>query len=154
MKMLSFTSAVAPRIKLVTVEQCWTVCEGLRVSGPYQAHDLFIPYFDGKDREHFVVLHLDAAHVPISVEVVSIGILNSALVHPREVFKGAILANAKAIIAAHNHPSGDTQPSSEDRRLFEALKSAGELLDIPLLDFLIVSAAQFRSLVDPHAGGE
>lgn len=154
MKMLTFTSSIAPRVRLVTVEQCWTVCEASRMSGPYEARDLLVPYFQGKDREHFVVLHLDSAHRPISVEVVSVGTLNSAVVHPREVFKGAILANAQAIIAAHNHPSGDLEPSEEDRRVFTKLKGAGELLGIKLLDFLVVSGTQFRSLVDPYVGGE
>jgi DNA repair protein RadC len=65
--------------------------------------------------------------------------LTASLVHPREVFKGAILANAACIICAHNHPSGQVVPSAEDRAVLERLKSAAELLGIPLLDFLIVS---------------
>ena len=153
-KLLPFTSTSSPRIKLVTVEQCWTVCEASRVSGPYEARDLLVPYFQGKDREHFVVLHLDSAHQPLSVEVVSVGTLNSTVVHPREVFKGAILANAQGIIAAHNHPSGKLDPSEEDRRVFKKLKDAGDVLGIKLLDFLVVSGTQFRSLVDPYVGGE
>jgi DNA repair protein RadC len=154
MKRLPFTSTSSPRIKLVTVEQCWTVCEASRVSGPNEARDLLVPYFQGKDREHFVVLHLDSAHQPLSVEVVSVGTLNSSPVHPREVFKGAILANAQGIIAAHNHPSGNLDPSEEDRRVFKKLKDAGDILGIKLLDFLVVSGTQFRSLVDPYVGGE
>jgi len=154
MKLLPFTLASPPRIKLVTVEQCWTICEAARVSGPYEARDLLVPYFQGKDREHFVVLHLDSAHQPLSVEVVSVGTLNFAVVHPREVFKGAILANAQGIIAAHNHPSGDLQPSEADRVVFKKLSAAGELLGIKLLDFLVVSGTQFRSLVDPSVGRE
>lgn len=154
MKLLAFPSAFSPRIKLVTVEQTWTVGETSHVSGPHDARDLLVPYFQGKDREHFVVLHLDAAHQPTSVEVVSVGSLNHAVIHPREVFKGAILANAQAIIAAHNHPSGNLEPSSADRRAFEQLTAAGELLGIKLLDFLIVSGTRFRSLVDPSVGRE
>jgi DNA repair protein RadC len=92
-----------------------------------------------KDREHFVVLHLDGAHRVVSAEVVSVGVLSAALVHPREVFKSAILANSAAIICAHNHPSGDLEPSDEDRRTFEKLSAAAELMGIPLLDFLIVA---------------
>jgi DNA repair protein RadC len=90
----------------------------------------------------------------VSVEVVSVGTLTRAVVHPREIFKGAIFANAKGIILAHNHPSGDPTPSDDDRTIFEMLKRAGDVLGITLLDFLVVSGTQFRSLVDPHVGGE
>ena len=153
-KLIPLLQATPPRIRLVTVEQRWTIAEAPRVSGPYEARNVLIPYFEGKDREHFVVLHLDSAHRPISVEVVSVGSLNQSIVHPREVFKGALLANAQAIIAAHNHPSGNLDPSDADRRAFDQLTSAGELLGIKLLDFLIVSGPRFRSLVDPSVGGE
>jgi DNA repair protein RadC len=152
MKRIAFTSSSAPRVRLVTVEQCWTVCEASRVAGSYEARDLLAPYFQGKDREHFVVLHLDGAHRPLSVEVVSVGTLSAALVHPREVFKGAILSNAQAIIAAHNHPTGNLEPSLADQHVFAKLKEAGDLLEIKLLDFLIVADRRFRSLVDPGVG--
>jgi len=154
MKLLSFTPAAAPRVKLVTVEESWTVCEARTVKGPYDANQFLVPYFAGKDREHFVVLHLDAGHQPIAVEVVSIGTMNSAPVHPREVLKGAILANAQGIIAAHNHPTGDLQRSLEDHRVFERLKSAGALLGIPLLDFLVVADGKYRSIITDSTGGE
>lgn len=153
-KLIPLLQATSPRIRLVTVEQRWTIAEAPRVSGPYEARDVLIPYFEGKDREHFVVLHLDSAHRPLSAEVVSVGSLNQSIVHPREVFKGALLANAQAIIAAHNHPSGNLDPSDADRRAFDQLTSAGELLGIKVLDFLIVSGPRFRSLVDPSVGGE
>lgn len=153
-KLIPLLPATSPRVRLVTVEQRWTIAEAPRVSGPYEAREVLIPYFEGKDREHFVVLHLDSAHRPISVEVVSVGSLNQSIVHPREVFKGALLANAQAIIAAHNHPSGNLDPSDADRRAFDQLTSAGELLGIKVLDFLIVSGPRFRSLVDPSVGGE
>lgn len=153
-KLIPLLQATPPRIRLVTVEQRWTIAEAPRVSGPYEASDVLIPYFEGKDREHFVVLHLDSAHRPLSVEVVSVGSLNQSIVHPREVFKGALLANAQAIIAAHNHPSGNLDPSDADRRAFDQLTSAGELLGIKVLDFLIVSGPRFRSLVDSSVGGE
>ena len=153
-KLLPFASSPTPRIRLVTVEHRWTIGEAVTIHGPYEARDLLLPYFHGKDREHFVVLHLDSAHQPLSVEVVSVGSLSQSIVHPREVFKGAILANANAIIAAHNHPSGNLEPSTADRRVFEQLRSAGELLGIAVLDFLVVSGSQFRSLVDSSVGRE
>ena len=92
-----------------------------------------------RDREQFAALHLDAKNQLLSCEIVSTGTLSSALVHPREVFKAAILQNAAAIIVAHNHPSGDELPSKEDLVLMTRLRSAGELLGVSVIDFLIVT---------------
>ena len=88
------------------------------------------------------MLHLDARNRPISGEVTSVGTLTGALVHPREVFKSAILQNAAGIIAGHNHPSGDWSPSREDRELKSRLAAAAEILGIPLLEFLVVTAEE------------
>jgi DNA repair protein RadC len=82
------------------------------------------PYFAGLDREHFMVLGLDAKHRIIGINLVSIGSLSLAIVHPREVFKPLILMNAAAWLCAHNHPSGDVTPSSEDRVLTKRLREA------------------------------
>lgn len=90
------------------------------------------------DREKFVVLLLDTKNSIIGATIVSVGILDSALVHPREVFKPAILCNAAAIILSHNHPSGDPSPSAEDRRVTLRLHEAGKLLGIEVLDHVIV----------------
>ena len=76
------------------------------------------------DREHFVIVLLDTKNAVIGINNVSVGILDSALVHPREVYKAAILSNAAAIILAHNHPSGDPTPSAEDRRITQRLYEA------------------------------
>lgn len=97
------------------------------------------------DREHFVVLCLSARRRVIARETVSIGTLSASLVHPREVFKPAIMANAAAIIIAHNHPSGDFSPSAEDREATKRIMRAGEILGIPLLDHVIVSTAGYFS---------
>ena len=75
----------------------------------------------------------------IGVHVVSVGTLDASLVHPRDVFKAAVLSNASGLILAHNHPSGDPTPSGEDRALSDRLRQAGELLDVDLLDFVIVT---------------
>jgi DNA repair protein RadC len=90
------------------------------------------------DRERLVRLDLDSKNRVISEEVVAIGTLNAALMSPREVFKGAILSGAAAIILLHNHPSGSCCPSDEDERVNGVLQRAGELLGIPLLDFVII----------------
>jgi len=91
------------------------------------------------DREAFMVIYVDARNKMINREIISVGTLNAALVHPREVFKGAILKNAHAIIIVHNHPSGDPSPSKDDRLLTERLADAGKLLGIEVLDHIIVT---------------
>jgi DNA repair protein RadC len=95
--------------------------------------------------EHVIALHTDTRHALIGVHTVAIGTLNGALVHPRDVFKAALLTNAAGLILAHNHPSGDPTPSPEDVALVTRLRQAGELLGMELLDALIV--------VDPRDGG-
>ena len=129
-----------PRLRLVAVQQAGHVADAPTVTGPTDVPAAVQALIGDKDREHFVVLHLDGKHHVVSAEVVSIGTLTSSLVHPREVFKAAFLANAAAIICAHNHPSGDVKPSVEDRAVCKRLRQAGELLGVPLLDFLVVSA--------------
>ncbi len=103
------------------------------------ARDILLPLFTGLDREQFVVMALDTKHKVIGLNVVSVGSLSMSIVHPREVFKPAILLNASATILAHNHPSGDCSPSAEDRALTTRLRAGGELLGIPVLDHLILS---------------
>ena len=90
------------------------------------------------DRETFCALHLNAKGKPLSMSVVSIGELNSTLVHPREVFKASILSNAAAVIFMHNHPSGDLTPSEEDKKATKRLEMAGQILGIPVVDHIIV----------------
>jgi DNA repair protein RadC len=99
------------------------------------------------DREQFVCLHLDARNRPRGMEVVSIGSLSASIVHPREVFKAALLSNAAAVLFAHNHPSGDPSPSADDIALTRRLQQAGALLGIDVLDHLIICPnSAFRSL--------
>jgi len=98
------------------------------------------------DREIFICLHLTIKHTVISYEVVSTGSINAAVIHPREVFKGAILANAAAVILYHNHPSGDPAPSAEDIAVTNRVKEAGKTLGIEVLDHLIFGGEDFFSL--------
>ena len=100
------------------------------------------------ERECFVVVLLNTRHVPLGVHVASIGTLGSAPVHPREVFRPAVVAGAAAIIVVHNHPSGDASPSAEDRVVTERLRKVGELLGIEVLDHLVVGADRFFSFAD------
>jgi len=96
-------------------------------------------------KEHFLVLCLNARRQLLRIETVSIGTLSASLVHPREVFSPAISNGAAAVVAVHNHPSGDPSPSAEDREATRRLQRAGELLGIPLADHVIVSESAFFS---------
>lgn len=99
-------------------------------------------------REHFIVLLLNARHEVLGKETVSIGSLNASIVHPREVFKPALLQSAASIVLVHNHPSGDAEPSEEDLSITKRLVEAGELLGIGVLDHVIVASrgiVSFRS---------
>ncbi|MBI2361913.1 MAG: DNA repair protein RadC [Elusimicrobia bacterium] len=96
-------------------------------------------------KEHFVALYLDATHRPLHRETVSVGTLTASLVHPREVFAPALERPAAALIVAHNHPSGDPEPSREDRETTRRLCEAGRILGLPVLDHLIVAARGYFS---------
>ena len=113
-----------------------------------RAATILRPLFHGLDREQFLVACLDAKHAIIGVNVVSIGSLTLSIVHPREVFKPAILLNTSALICAHNHPSGDPEPSSEDRALTTRLRQAGDLLGITVLDHIILGDDHTYSFAD------
>jgi DNA repair protein RadC len=97
-------------------------------------------------REHFIAILLNARHEAIAVETISVGSLNASIVHPREVFRPAILAAAASIILAHNHPSGDPEPSEEDLAITRRLAQVGELLGIALLDHVVIARRGSTSL--------
>jgi DNA repair protein RadC len=109
-----------------------------RIRSSRDASRLLATYLAGVDREHFVVLLLDQKNQVIGFHTVSMGSLTASIVHPREVFKAAILANAAAMICGHNHPSGDVQPSREDRAITLRLVDAGKLLGISVVDHIII----------------
>lgn len=96
-------------------------------------------------KEHFVVFYLDVKNQIIKKEIVSIGILNTSLVHPREVFEPAVKHLAGQIIISHNHPSDDCSPSEEDIELTKRLVKAGEILGIEIIDHVIISSQKFYS---------
>lgn len=101
-------------------------------------------------REHFVCVYLNARNQILKTETISIGSLNSSLVHPREVFQPAINFSAASMILGHNHPSGDVTPSKEDISLTRRMVEAGELLGIEVVDHLIVSSDRFISLKEAN----
>ncbi|WP_296141931.1 DNA repair protein RadC [uncultured Anaerococcus sp.] len=98
-----------------------------------------------KKNEYFYAILLDTKNVIISKEVISIGILDASIVHPREAFKTAIKKSAKSIIFAHNHPSGDFTPSKDDFKTTQRLFEAGEILDIEVLDHIIIGKDGYYS---------
>jgi DNA repair protein RadC len=99
-------------------------------------------------QEHFVVYDLDVRHRIIATRIVHVGTLTGVETHPREVFRGAILNAAAAVILAHNHPSGDPTPSRQDLDLTRRLKEVGELCGIPVLDHVVVATEGFTSLAE------
>jgi DNA repair protein RadC len=115
---------------------------------------LIFPLVAGLDREQFWVLLLNGKNRAIGLNLVSVGALTAALVHPREVMKPAILGNAAAVVLVHNHPSGDPAPSTEDLALTQRLCAAGELLGIRVLDHIVVGHdGAYCSLADQGALG-
>ncbi|NMW21793.1 MAG: DNA repair protein RadC [Chlorobiaceae bacterium] len=93
-----------------------------------------------KAQEEFYSFYLNTKNRVIGMEMISRGTLNATLIHPREVFKGALLANAHAVILAHNHPSGDVEPSNADKNVTTMLVDAGNLLDVKVLDHVIIGS--------------
>ena len=100
----------------------------------------------GSKKEHFVVFYLDSRNQEIKREIVSVGTLNESLIHPREVFEGAIKHNAAGIILAHNHPSGDTEPSEADIEITKKLIHAGKILDIKIINHVIITSTSYADL--------
>ncbi|MCL5676761.1 MAG: DNA repair protein RadC [Firmicutes bacterium] len=112
---------------------------------PEDAAQLVMDSMRHLDREHFQVLYLDTKHRVLGVEEVSVGHLSASLVHPRELFKGAIRRSAAAVILVHNHPSGDPTPSAEDLDLTARLAEAGRILGIDVLDHIVIGDNQYAS---------
>lgn len=117
-----------------------------RVRCPEDVSQLLLPGLRDLDREHFYVVLLNTRHYVLGVELISIGTLNGAMVHPREVFRAAIRRGAAALILAHNHPSGDPTPSPEDVQVTRRLVEAGRLMGIDVLDHVIIGDNRYQSL--------
>ena len=122
-----------------------------KIASAKDVFDLMHGEMVAMEKENFVILLLDQKHKVIARETVSVGTATAALVHPREVYRPAILANACAIIAVHNHPSGDATPSGEDKALTARLVDAGRLIGIPLIDHVILGAEACYSFAESGA---
>jgi DNA repair protein RadC len=118
------------------------------IGAPADAAKLLRQVLPDNVREHFVVLFLDGRHHVVAYFVVSTGTATSCPVGAREIFQTALVAGATALVVAHNHPSGSTDPSSADRAITKRLKEAGELLGIPVLDHLVIGSDEYYSFKD------
>jgi DNA repair protein RadC len=133
------------RVSLIK-DQAIPYAKASLILSPLDVYELIKEYLQGTDREHFVALFLDSQSKVIGINTVSIGTLTESLVHAREVFKGAILANAAGIICAHNHPSGEAMASPADISVTRKLVDAGRILGIPIEDHVIVGDEACYSL--------
>jgi DNA repair protein RadC len=122
--------------------------DGAPVRSPRDVFRVFSPRLEDLPVEEFHVAVLDSQHRLERDVTVTRGILNSSLVHPREVFREAIAERAAAVILVHNHPSGDPTPSPDDRSVTEQLVAAGRLLDIPVHDHVIIGRGRYVSFAE------
>jgi DNA repair protein RadC len=117
---------------------------GFVIKNPSDLYDL-LGDFKNRRQEHFLVVTLNGAHEIIKLHIVSKGLVNRTIVHPRECFYPAIKDNAAAVMFVHNHPSGKTNPSIEDDEITWQLKAAADILGFKMLDHLIIGRNQFYS---------
>jgi len=116
-----------------------------RVNTPEQAL-ILCPELKHMEKEHLIALYLNSRHGLIKKMTLSVGNLNSSIVDPREVYKHALRSNAFGVVLLHNHPSGNPEPSDEDVEVTKVISKAGQVLNIPLIDHIVVGTAKFISL--------
>lgn len=139
---------LVPQVRLALIRESGAKFE--KIEKPEDVERLLEP-LKFCDTENFVVLHLDAVNNVSGYQICSHGTATASLVHMREVFKAAILSNAVGILVAHNHPGGSLTPSPDDIKTTERLVAAGQLLDIPVIDHVIVSVNGCCSLRENYA---
>lgn len=118
----------------------------VEVTSPEAAAELLLPELHGRDRERCVAALLDTRHRLIEVATVSVGSVDHTFMAPRELFRDALLVNASALVLAHNHPSGDPEPSRDDERVTRRLVRAGEVVGVEVLDHLVAGGTRWVSL--------
>ena len=119
-----------------------------KITSPQDIAEIFIPILRDEIKEKFIVVCLNSANKVIKYETISVGNLNSSVVHPREIFKVAIDNSSASIILIHNHPSGNPEPSTEDIRITKKIVESGKVLDIPVFDHLIIAGETYTSFVE------
>lgn len=120
----------------------------IRISSPDDVYNNFRFLFDGEMREKFYVIWLNTSHTVTGWDCISIGNLNASIVHPREVFSLAVKYRAAGIILMHNHPSGNVEPSNEDKHITRQLVEAGKILGIPVLDHAIFGDNKYTTFAE------
>jgi DNA repair protein RadC len=123
------------------------------ITGPQDLASTVKRFLADTDREVFLTVNFSTANTINSIHIVSIGSLDRAIVHPREVFKAAILSNASSIALVHSHPSGSLNPSLEDIDITRKLVQCGEILNIKVIDHIIVADDQHLSFAERKIGG-
>ena len=145
------TPCAIPRYRIGLIQESTSPYNTPQHCGtPQQVFTSLKPILEHQDREHMYGVFLDTKHRIIGMHHIAMGSISEAIVHPREVFKCAILLNAAALVIAHNHPSGDPTPSTADHLLTTRLVKAGTLLGIPLLDHLVIDNNRFYSFAEHH----
>lgn len=119
-----------------------------KITSPSDVAEIFIPLLRDEVKEQFIVVCLSSANKIIRYEKISIGNLNSSVVHSREIFKTAIENNSASIILIHNHPSENPEPSNEDISITKKLVDAGKIMDIPIFDHIIIAGNSYTSFVE------
>jgi DNA repair protein RadC len=119
-----------------------------KICSPKDVYTLMYPKMREQKKEKFITLCLDTKNQILKEEVISVGSLNASIVHPREVFKSALMESSASVIMIHNHPSGDPSPSREDIMVTEKLVEGGKLLGIDVLDHIIIGDGRYVSLKD------
>src|ERR1035437_3064676 len=119
-----------------------------KITSPQDMFTIFKFIFLNLVQEKFLVFWLNSANKVIGFDTISQGNLNSSIVSPREVFRGAVVSSCASIILAHNHPSGNPEPSAEDISITKKIHEAGKLLDIPVFDHIIFAGDSYTSFVE------
>jgi DNA repair protein RadC len=146
-----FNSINIVRVKLVREKDA--IYGPKTITGPEELASIVKRFLADTDREVFLTVNFSTANTINSIHIVSIGSLDRAIVHPREVFKAAILSNASSIALVHSHPSGSLNPSTEDIQITKKLVQCGEILNIKVIDHIIVADDQHLSLAERKIGG-
>lgn len=146
-----FNSISIVSVKLVREKDAIYGAKTIR--NPEELASIVKRFLADTDREVFLTVNFSTANTINSIHIVSIGSLDRAIVHPREVFKAAILSNASSIALVHSHPSGSLNPSLEDIDITRKLVKCGEILDIKVIDHMIIADDQYLSFAQQKIGG-
>ena len=122
--------------------------KSITIRSPADVFENYQTLFKDHVRDRFIVFWLNSANKVVGFEVITEGLLNSSLTHPREVFRGAIVATAASVILAHNHPSESIEPSQEDISITKQIVEAGKIIGIPVHDHIIFAGTAYTSLAE------